>query len=150
VTDADEFRWENLDERLLSPKLHEVSEEMQKRSVEGERKAAFDTHQSGNAAGYLTRLFDFQERLTDEWAERLYAAHCEAWSQQNRTVTPAFIRAVRDRAIIQLIGVRKSTVQFGVGLPCQTNRRATEPRRSRRMESPHGPARSALEPKTRS
>ena len=131
MTDADEFRWENLDERLLSPKLHEVSEEMQKRSVEGERKAAFDTHQSGNAAGYLTRLFDFQERLTDEWAERLYAAHCEAWSQQNRTVTPAFIRAVRDRA-------------------CQTNRRATEPRRSRRMESPHGPARSALEPKTRS
>ncbi len=116
MTDADEFRWENLDERLLSPKLHEVSEEMQKRSVEGERKAAFDTHQSGNAAGYLTRLFDFQERLTDEWAERLYAAHCEAWSQQNRTVTPAFIRAVRDRAIIQLIGVRKSTVQFGVGL----------------------------------
>jgi len=116
VTDADEFRWENLDERLLSPKLHEVSEEMQKRSVEGERKAAFDTHQSGNAAGYLTRLFDFQERLTDEWAERLYAAHCEAWSQQNRAVTPAFIPAVRDRAIIQLIGVRKSTVQFGVGL----------------------------------
>src|SRR5207247_10532805 len=66
--------------------------------------------------GDLTRLFCCEERLTDEWAERLYAAHCEAWSQQNRAVPPAFIPSVRDRAIIQLIGVRKSTVQFGVGL----------------------------------
>ncbi len=111
-----EFRWEDLDQRLLSHKLQELSNEMQERSVEGERKAAFDTRQSGNAAGYLPRLFDFHQRLTDEWAERLYAAHCETWVQQNRTVSGAFIRAVRDRALLQLIAVRKSTVQAGVSL----------------------------------
>jgi pyrimidine deaminase RibD-like protein len=108
---ADEFRWADIDQRLLSHKISEVAEEMHKRVAEGERKVTFDARQSGNAAGYLPRLFDFHEQLTDEWAKRLYTAHCEAWVQQNRTVSAAFIRAVRDRAIIQLIAVRKSSVQ---------------------------------------
>lgn len=108
---ADKFRWVDIDQRLLSPKISDLAEEMHKRIAEGERKVAFDARQSGNAAGYLTRLFDFHEQLTDEWAKRLYTAHCEAWVQQNRTVSAAFIRAVRDRAIIQLIAVRKSSVQ---------------------------------------
>jgi len=110
------FRWEDLDNRLLSPKLQEISNEMQKRSVEGVRKASFDTRQSGNSAGYLPRLFEFQEQLTNEWAQRIYSAHCESWTQQNRIVTGEFIRAVRDRAVIPLIATRKSTVQFDVSL----------------------------------
>jgi pyrimidine deaminase RibD-like protein len=114
--DTRPFRWEDLDNRLLSPKLQELSDEMQKKSYEGERKAAFDTRQSGNSAGYLPRLFDFQERLTEEWVQRVYAAHCETWSQQNRPITGEFIRAVRDRAIISVIAARKSTVQSEVSL----------------------------------
>jgi pyrimidine deaminase RibD-like protein len=114
--DSAPFCWEDLDNRLLSPKLQELSNEMQKKSVEGERKTAFDTRQSGNSAGYLPRLFDFQEQLTDEWAQKVYGAHCEVWTQQNQTVTEDFIRAVRDRAIIPLIAARKSTVQFEVSL----------------------------------
>lgn len=116
IPDARSFRWEDLDNRLLSPKLEELSEELQRRSVEGERKAGFDTRESGNSAGYLPRLFDFQEQLTDEWAQRLYAAHCESWLQQNRTVTGEFIRAVRDRAVLPVIAARKSTVQFEVSM----------------------------------
>jgi len=80
------FRWEELDQRLLSHKLQEISDEMQRRSAEGERKAAFDTRQSRNSAGYLGRLFDFEERLTDEWVEKVYVAHCETWVQQNRSI----------------------------------------------------------------
>lgn len=114
--DSCPFRWEDLDNRLLSPKLQELSNEMQTKSAEGERKASFDTRQSGNSAGYLPRLFDFQERLTDEWAQRVYAAHRESWTQQNRTVTGEFIRAVRDRGVIPLIAARRSTVQFDVSL----------------------------------
>jgi pyrimidine deaminase RibD-like protein len=114
--DSRPFRWEDLDNRLLSSKLQEISNEMQKRSVEGERKAAFDTRQSGNSAGYLPRLFDFQEQLTDEWVQRVFAAHCESWSQQNGGVTGGFVRTVRDRAIVPLIAARKSAVQFEVSL----------------------------------
>src|SRR5580658_953102 len=100
---ADRFRWADIDQRLLSPKISDVAEEMHKRIAEGERKVAFDARQSGNAAGYLTRLFDFHEQLTDEWAKGLYDAHCEALVQQNRAVSAAFIRAVRDRAIAPFI-----------------------------------------------
>jgi len=110
------FRWEDLDNRLLAPKLYEVSNEMQRQSAAGNRKVAFDARQSGNAAGYLPRLFDFQERLTDEWAQRVYSAHCESWTQQNRKATGGFIRAVRDRAVVPLIATRKATVQWEVSL----------------------------------
>jgi pyrimidine deaminase RibD-like protein len=113
---ADDFRWEDLDPRLLSPKTSDLADEMHKRVADGERKVEFDTRQSGNAAGYLSRLFDFHERLTDEWAGRLYAAHCDAWIQQNRPISAGFIRAVRDRAMAQLIAARKSSVQAGVCL----------------------------------
>jgi hypothetical protein len=116
---ADDFRWVDIDQRLLSPKISDLAEEMHKRIAEGERKVAFDARQSGNAAGYLPRLFDFHEQLTDEWAKRLYTAHCEAWVQQNRIVSAAFIRAVRDRAITNLIAVRKSSVE------AEINRRGT-------------------------
>ena len=115
MTDATgDFRWGDIDERLLSPKTNDLAEEMQKRIAIGERTAALDTDRSGNTAGYLTRLFDFHEQLTNEWAERLYAAHREAWAQQNQSVSAAFIRAVRDHAITQLIAVRKSSVHAAV------------------------------------
>ncbi len=114
LADSRPLRWEDLDNRLLSPKLQELSDEMQKKSAEGVWKAAFDSRQSGNSAGYLPRLFDFQERLTDEWVQRVYAAHRETWSQQNRTFTGEFIRAVRDRAVIPVIAARRSTVQSEV------------------------------------
>jgi len=110
---ADEslFRWEDVDRRLLSPKTNELAEEMQARIAESERRISFETAQSLNPAGYLPRLFDFHEKLTNEWAERLYVAHCEAWNQQNRSVSPGFIRAIRDRPIAQLFAARKSAVK---------------------------------------
>jgi hypothetical protein len=112
----DLFRWEDLDQRLISPKTNELAEEMQTRSAEAEAAIGFKTAQSGNSAGYLPRLFDLHEKLVDEWVARLYAAHCETWSQQNRTISPEFIRAVRDRPVAQLIAARKSSLQAQVCL----------------------------------
>lgn len=108
------FRWEDLDRRLLSPKTVGLAEEMQKRAADEERKIQFETAQSGNTAGYLPRLFDFHEQLTNEWAERLYAVHCETCRQQNCEISPAFIRAVRGHAITTMIAARKSAVLSGV------------------------------------
>jgi hypothetical protein len=61
------FRWEELDQRLLSPKTNDLAEEMHKRTSEAESRIGFDTARSGNSAGYLPRWLDFQEQLTDEW-----------------------------------------------------------------------------------
>lgn len=108
------FRWGELDRRLISPKTNELAEEMQRRAGDAERKIAFETARSLNSAGYLSRLFDFHEELVNEWAQRLYAAHCDAWTEQNRSVSPALIRAIRDRPIAQLFAARKSSVKFKV------------------------------------
>ena len=118
------FQWGDLDRRLISPKTNELAEEMHKRAREAERKIAFETARSGNSAGYVTRLFDFHEELVDEWAKKLYAAHCDAWEQQNRPVSPAFIRAIRDQPIAQLFAARKSSVKYQVS---SRARRISEP-----------------------
>jgi hypothetical protein len=117
--DADAFCLDDIDRRLLSPKTNDLAEEMHKRASEAERRIQFETAQSGNTAGYLPRWFDFQEQLTEEWAKRLYAAYCKAWTRQNRSITAAFIRVVRDRAIAELIAARKSSVRGGVVLRAQ-------------------------------
>jgi hypothetical protein len=116
ATADDSFRWEDLDQRLISPKTNELAQEMHRRGTEAEGDIGFKTAQSGNSAGYLPRLFDFHEKLTDEWAERLYAAYCEAWKQQNRTISPEFIRAVRVQPVAQLIAARKSSLRAQVCL----------------------------------
>ncbi len=108
------FRWEDLDQPLIAPKVSAVAERMHKQAAQEERRIGHEAAQSGNAAGYISRLFDFHEKQADEWAAADYAAHCEAWQEQGRTVSPAFIRAVRDNVIIPLIVTRKATVQWKV------------------------------------
>jgi hypothetical protein len=108
------FQWGDLDLRLISPKTNELAREMHKRARDGENKIAFETAKSLNSAGYLPRLFDFHEELVDEWAKRLYAAYCVAWEEQNRVVSPAFIRGIRDRPMAQLFAARESSVKFEV------------------------------------
>src|SRR5271169_939394 len=108
------FRWEDLDRRLISPKTTELAEEMYKRATEAERRIHFEVSQSGNSAGYLPRLFDFHEELINEYAEKLYALHCEACNQQSREISPEFIRAVRGQAVLTMIAARKSAVRSGV------------------------------------
>ena len=110
------FRWEQIDQRLLSAKTFELAREMQKRANDAERRIAFETAQSGNSCGYIPRYFDFHEQLASEWVKRLYEAYCETWQGQNRPLFPAFIRTVRDRAITELLAARKSSVCGHLGL----------------------------------
>jgi hypothetical protein len=125
------FRWEDIDQRLLTAKTNNLAEEMSKRVEEGRRRVAFETAQSGNSAGYASRWFDFHEQLTEERVERVYAAYCETWVQQNRTISPAFIRAVRDRAVAQTFAAVKSSVANGILMRA---RRIAEPYNSAAIE----------------
>jgi hypothetical protein len=105
------FRFEDLDRRLISPKTNELAEEMHKRSRHAKKKISFETVRNGNSATYLQRLFDFHEELADEWAARLFIAHCEAWVEQNRVISPSFIRAVSNRRIRELFAAHTSSVK---------------------------------------
>src|SRR5438105_4407562 len=108
------FRFEDLDRRLISPKTNELAEEMHKRSRQAKSQISFQTARSGNSATYLQRLFDFHEELADEWAARLFIAHCEAWVEQNRSISPSFIRAVSNRRIRELFAAHASSVKSEV------------------------------------
>jgi hypothetical protein len=125
------FRWEDIDQRLLTAKTNNLAEEMSRRVEEGKRRIAFETAQSGNSAGYASRWFSFQEQLTEERVERVYAAYCETWVQQNRTISPAFIRAVRDRALAETFAAVQSSVAHGV---LDRARRIGEPHNSAAVE----------------
>ncbi|MCU1303592.1 MAG: hypothetical protein JWQ87_3876 [Candidatus Sulfotelmatobacter sp.] len=121
------FRWEDLDQRLLSAKTNDLAEEMSRRVTEGRQRVEFETARSGNSAGFESRWFDFHEQLAEERAQRLYAAYCETWTQQNRSITPAFIRAVRDRVIAHALAALKSSVISGL---VSRSRRTNKPANS--------------------
>jgi hypothetical protein len=105
------FRFEDLDPRLISPKTNQLAEEMSERSRHAKKKISFESARSGNSAAYLLRLFDFHEELADEWAAKLFIAHCEAWVEQNRSISPSFIRAVSNRRIRELFAAGASSVK---------------------------------------
>src|SRR5450755_1454482 len=89
----------HLDPRLTSPKLQALSTEMNHRADAEKRRINFEVSKSLNPAVYLDRLRAFHEKLTDEWVKRAYGDYCETWKDQNNSVTPAFIRWVRDKKI---------------------------------------------------
>lgn len=113
------FRLEHINQQLLSAKTNDLAEEISRRISEGRRRIEFETAQSGNSAGFASRWLDFEEQMAEERVQRLYAAYCETWVQQNRSVTPAFIRAVRDQAIAQTLAAVKSSVIGGLQMRAQ-------------------------------
>ena len=104
------FQWEDIDQELLKAKTFELARKMHELAVKGERRIQLETARNLNSSAYMAHYFDFHEQLANDWAEQLYQVHCETWKQQNRPLLPAFIRAVRDRAIVTLLAARKSAV----------------------------------------
>jgi hypothetical protein len=106
-----------LDPRLLTPKLEPLATEIGERTFAVPKLVWSEVRKKGNTAAYFPRLFDSYEHLTDERIKRLYDIHCEVWKDQNRSVTPAFIRAFRDQTAIPQILLRKSAVISEVTKP---------------------------------
>jgi hypothetical protein len=100
---------------MLAPKTTGLTREMRGRIADEER-ALVETSSSRNSAGYLSYLLEFHEQLIEEGAETLYTAYCEVCEMQNRSVSPNFVRAIRDGPIAQFIAARRSTVISEAGL----------------------------------
>jgi len=107
----DSFRWDQIDQGLLTAKTHNLAEENSRRVAKEKRRIQFECAQNGNSASFTLRWFDFMEQEAGERAEKIYAAYRETWLQQNRVITPSFIRAVRDRAIADTLAGIKSSVE---------------------------------------
>ena len=125
IIEADRnFRWEDVNQQLLSAKTNNIAEEMSKQVSEGKRRIEFEVAQLGNSAVFPSRWFDFMEQIVEEQTQKLYEAYLETWTQQNKTITPSFIRAVRDRALAESFAATKSSVASDIL------------RRARRISSP--------------
>lgn len=108
---TEQFR---LDPRLILPKLQALSTEMNHRANAEERRINFELSKNLNPAVYLDRLLAFHKKLTDERVGKAYAAYLETWKDQNNSVTPAFIRWVRDKKIMPLIAARRAAVRHEI------------------------------------
>ena len=100
--------------RLISPKTSDLAEEMRNRAGEAKRKIEFETAQSGNSSGYVTRRFDFHEQLADERARNSMPLIVMPHGN-NRIVwfpRPSYERSVM--AIAFLFAARKSSVKHSV------------------------------------
>lgn len=104
------FRWEGINQQLLSAKTHNIAEQMSKCISDGRRRIEFECARLGNSAAFPVRWFDFMEKIADERARRIYQAHRETWTQQNQMITPSFIRSIRDRVISRVFAATKSSV----------------------------------------
>jgi hypothetical protein len=109
----DSFRLDQIDQALLTAKTHNLSEESSRRIAKAKQRIQFECAQNGNSASFTLRWFDFMEKEAEERVEKIYAAYRETWLQQNRVITPSFIRAVRDRAIAETLAAIKSSVAHG-------------------------------------
>lgn len=105
------FRWEDIDQTLVRPKLSKLVEEMQEAFATDKNKIAFDARQKGNSAYFLPAFLAKQEERTNEWASRQYEIFRDAWHEQGHSATPSFIRAVCQNGIIPLIQGRKAAVK---------------------------------------
>jgi hypothetical protein len=119
---AQPFRWDEIDQILLAPKIDDLTREMQQAFFDDERQTSFEGQQRGNRAYFIPAFLQKQEERTDEWARRTYKIYCECWQQQHRSITPEFIKSVSDHAITPLLYARKSTVAAHLELMAKRTR----------------------------
>ena len=100
------FRFEDLDQRLFAPKRDELTEEA--------RKKIADFQKGAHLPGYLSRLLDFQEGLTERWADWFYTGCCETWKEQGQSISPQFLIVISYK-ITQLIKMQFAHVQAEEG-----------------------------------
>jgi hypothetical protein len=104
------FRWDDLDQTLVSPRLSKLAAEMHETFVKDEAQISFEGRNRGNSAYFLATFLDKQLERVDEWARRAYEIYCECLYAQGRCITPQFIRAVYKNAIEVLMHLRKASI----------------------------------------
>src|SRR2546425_8727733 len=69
-------------------------------------------------------FFQAEDGIRDKLVTGVQTCALPIWAEQNRLVSPAFIRAIRDRPIAQLFAPRKSSVKRSeerrVGKECRS------------------------------
>lgn len=110
IPPSEGFRWRDLDQTLVAPKLSKLSAEMQEAFFKDEAQISFEGMKRGNGAYFLPTFLDKQLERTDEWARRKYEIYCECWYEQGHCISPEFVRAAWTHGILGIFHVRKGTI----------------------------------------
>lgn len=107
---ADGFRWDDIDQTIVGPKLSKLVAEMHEKFVKDEAQISFEGRKRGNSGYFLPTFLDKQVERTDEWARKEYEIFCECWYEQGRCISPEFIRAIYPQALLTIFHVRKGSI----------------------------------------
>jgi hypothetical protein len=104
------FRWDDIDQTIVGPKLSKLAAEMHEKFVKDEAQISFEGRKRGNSGYFLPTFLDKQVERTDEWARKECEIFCECWYEQGRSISPEFIRAIYPQALLTIFHVRKGAI----------------------------------------
>jgi hypothetical protein len=103
------FRWQDIDHRLVTLRLVDLSQEMGKQIKADENQIRFENRLNLNGNTVPSLLMQMKEKHADDWARRVYEIYCEVWQIQGRVKSAAFIRGVSPH-IVQMLAVRANSI----------------------------------------
>jgi hypothetical protein len=106
------FRWEDIDQSLVSLRLTNLAEEMHTQTEADERRIQFENRGNLNGNAVLSLVLKMKQDRADEWAQRVYEIYCEVWQTQGHVSSAAFVRAVYLRGIVPVLRAQTGAIAF--------------------------------------
>jgi hypothetical protein len=88
------FDWQQVDQRLASLMLADVSEEFLILAREDLQHIHYQNIGNGNGMTVPSERLEMHRLRSDEIAARYYAVYCEVWRCQQKPLSPEFLRAI--------------------------------------------------------
>ena len=105
-----QFRWEDIDHTLVALKRTALAEEIHEKTKKNERRIYFENRNNFNDCAIPTLILEMKEQSTDECVQKTYQIYCDVWRTQGGTKSGIFVRAVYNRALIQVISARTGSI----------------------------------------
>ena len=107
--------WKSFDDRLFVLKLTEPVRRMHEETQSRHRKIQFEHSKCGQGPHSLyMKLIDCDLAILREHLEVVDRLCREVWETQGKTITAAFVRAMRDNTIWNTIGGRTGAIRGGI------------------------------------
>ena len=104
------FRWYEIDQKLVTLKLSDLSKEMQKKFAKEKRRVQNESRKTVNSGAYWPKFLDMCVSHTDEWLSRTYQVYCDVWTTQGKENSADFIGAVLEKGLVPVIAVRRAVI----------------------------------------
>src|SRR5271166_2708511 len=105
--------WGEIDQHLYELKIAERCHELHEKTEATRRRISFEHEKLGQGmgVGLCAKLVDGDLSVLRDYLERVVDPVCrEVWTAQGKSISPDFVRAMRDNAVFHTIGVRTGEI----------------------------------------